>query len=86
MFRIMTFNANGIRSAAKKGFFDWFDGMQADVLCVQELKAQEQDLGPEFLKRAGYVCYVHTAFGLVLVTRSLMLKVVMWKQILVPLP
>lgn len=57
----MTFNANGIRSAAKKGFFDWFDGMQADVLCVQELKAQEQDLGPEFLKRAGYVCYVHTA-------------------------
>ena len=40
----MTFNANGIRSAADKGFWKWFHGQNADILCVQELKAQEQDL------------------------------------------
>ena len=37
MLRIMTFNANGIRSAASKGFFQWFAAQQVDVLCVQEL-------------------------------------------------
>ena len=40
MFRIVTFNANGIRSASKKGFWDWFDRQEADLLCIQELKAQ----------------------------------------------
>ena len=39
--RILTFNANGLRSAASKGFFEWFTGRDVDVLCVQETKAQE---------------------------------------------
>lgn len=48
--RIVSFNANGLRSAARKGFFDWFSGHDADVLCVQETKAQEHQLaGPEFM-------------------------------------
>ena len=48
--RIISFNANGLRSAATKGFFDWFADQHADVLCVQETKAQEHQLaGPEFL-------------------------------------
>ena len=52
--RITSFNANGLRSAASKGFFDWFAGQGIDVLCVQETKAQEHQLaGPEFLP-AGY--------------------------------
>jgi len=38
--RIITFNANGIRSAARKQFFDWFPRQDADVLCIQETKAQ----------------------------------------------
>lgn len=42
--RIISFNANGIRSAATKGFFDWFADQGADVLCVQETKAQEHQL------------------------------------------
>ena len=42
--RIISFNANGLRSAATKGFFDWFRGQDADVLCVQETKAQEHQL------------------------------------------
>jgi len=45
--RIVTFNANGLRSAASKGFFDWFAGQDADVLCVQETKAQEHQLTGE---------------------------------------
>ena len=37
-------NANGIRSAASKGFLDWFRRQDADVLCLQETKAQEAQL------------------------------------------
>ncbi len=42
--KIVSFNANGIRSATKKGFFDWFYSIDADVLCIQETKAQEHQL------------------------------------------
>jgi exodeoxyribonuclease III len=42
--RVVTFNANGLRSAASKGFFRWFARQRADVLCVQELKAQPEQL------------------------------------------
>jgi len=42
--RVVSFNANGIRSATRKGFFDWFYGIDADVLCIQETKAQEHQL------------------------------------------
>ncbi len=51
--RIISFNANGLRSAASKGFFDWFTAQKADVLCVQETKAQEHQLTatPEFRRR-----------------------------------
>ena len=43
--RILSFNANGLRSAASKGFFDWFAAHDVDVLCLQETKAQEDQLG-----------------------------------------
>lgn len=42
--RIVSFNANGLRSATSKGFFDWFVTQDVDVLCVQETKAQEHQL------------------------------------------
>src|SRR3546814_1385329 len=42
--RIISFNANGVRSAARKGFFDWFATQDADLLCMQETKAQEHQL------------------------------------------
>ena len=47
MFRIVTFNANGIRSAAKKNFWPWLDRQNADVLCVQELKGHASDFGED---------------------------------------
>jgi exodeoxyribonuclease-3 len=59
--RIISFNANGLRSAASKGFFDWFIQQNADVLCVQETKAQEHQLtGPAFLP-AGYKAWFRDA-------------------------
>lgn len=61
MLRVVTFNANGIRSAADKGFWQWFESIGADVLCVQELKAQEADLKPQVRDRAGYDSWVHCA-------------------------
>ena len=59
--KIISFNANGLRSAASKGFFDWFALQNADVLCVQETKAQEHQLaGPEFLPK-GYKAWFRDA-------------------------
>jgi len=42
--KIITLNLNGIRAAARKGFFRWMARTRADVVCVQELKAQDADL------------------------------------------
>ncbi|MCA1715254.1 MAG: endonuclease/exonuclease/phosphatase family protein, partial [Gammaproteobacteria bacterium] len=59
--RIISFNANGLRSAASKGFFDWFAGQDADVLCLQETKAQEHQLRlPAFLPD-GYTAWFRDA-------------------------
>lgn len=44
MLRIITANLNGVRSAERKGFFPWMARQKADVVCVQELKAQADDL------------------------------------------
>jgi len=43
MPRIISANLNGIRSAHKKGFFNWLAKQDADYICVQELKCQEAD-------------------------------------------
>lgn len=59
--RIITLNLNGIRSAAAKGFFDWLPEQQADIVCVQELKAQAADMTKEMLLPAGYYGYFHYA-------------------------
>ena len=59
--RIISFNANGIRSAATKGFFDWFAAQDADVLCVQETKAQEHQLGDGLFRPAGYNVFFRDA-------------------------
>jgi exodeoxyribonuclease-3 len=55
--RIVTLNANGIRSAARKGFFDWLQEQDADVVCIQETKAQVDQLTDPVFRPAGYHCY-----------------------------
>jgi len=46
MFRIITLNLNGIRSAVNKGLLEWLAAQKADVVCLQEVKAQLTDLAP----------------------------------------
>jgi len=55
--RIITLNANGVRSAARKGFFDWLALQDADVVCLQETKAQAGQIEDALYWPAGYRCY-----------------------------
>jgi len=61
LFRIITLNANGIRAAARKGFFEWMERQDADVVCIQETKAQEWQLTDDCFRPAGYHCYYEDA-------------------------
>jgi exodeoxyribonuclease-3 len=61
MLRIITLNLNGIRSAATKGFFDWLSKSQADIVCVQEVKAQANDIPPQIRNPPGYNGFFHYA-------------------------
>ena len=42
--RVITLNINGIRAGARKGFFEWLPKQHADVICLQETKAQMEHL------------------------------------------
>lgn len=59
--KIITLNLNGIRSASSKGFLDWLPQQRADLICVQELKAQAADMTEELLAPAGYHGHFHYA-------------------------
>jgi exodeoxyribonuclease-3 len=59
--RIISINLNGIRSATTKGFFDWLAQQDADVICLQELKAQAADMTEQMLMQHGYHGYFHYA-------------------------
>jgi exodeoxyribonuclease III len=61
MLKIISANLNGVRSASKKGFFDWMDKQQADFVCVQELKAQAADMTTDFLRPHGLHGHFHYA-------------------------
>ena len=61
MPKIISANLNGIRSAHKKGFFNWMGTQTADFVCVQELKAQHGDMTEEFLAPHGYHGHFHYA-------------------------
>ena len=52
--RVITLNLNGIRSAASKGAFEWLRAQNADVICLQETKAQESQLGGHDVEMPGY--------------------------------
>jgi len=53
MLRIITLNLNGIRSAWRKGLLPWAAAQNADIICLQELKAQHADLTAEFVPLKG---------------------------------
>ncbi len=61
MFRLVTLNLNGIRSAANKGFVDWATEVGADCMGVQEVKAQADDVAGRFEQVAGMNGHFHFA-------------------------
>ena len=54
--RVITANVNGIRSAAQKGFFQWLAQQDADVVCLQEVRAHPHQLEDPQFWPAGYHC------------------------------
>ncbi len=59
--KIISLNLNGIRSATNKGLYGWLKKQDADIICMQELKAQAVDLTPQMLNPEGYFGYFHYA-------------------------
>ncbi|MBV8345613.1 MAG: exodeoxyribonuclease III [Candidatus Eremiobacteraeota bacterium] len=55
--RVITCNVNGIRSALRRGFFEWVRAQDADVVCIQETRAQEHQLLPEAAALPGFTGY-----------------------------
>ncbi len=74
--RVITFNTQGIEQAADNGFFDWMSQQDADVVCLQNLKAKEYQLDGDRYHPEGYHAYFFDAFedgfsGVALYTRHL---------------
>ncbi len=59
--RIITYNVNGIRAAIRKGFIEWLKTDPADVICLQEIKANKDDIDIESIELAGYRSYFFCA-------------------------
>jgi exodeoxyribonuclease-3 len=59
--RILSWNVNGLRAVHKKGFLDWLKKEKPDILCLQETKAQEEQLSDELINVEGYHSYFSSA-------------------------
>ena len=58
--KVISWNVNGLRAAHKKGFLDWFNETNPDILCLQETKAHEDQLPEEVKSVAGYTSFFST--------------------------
>lgn len=59
--RIISYNVNGIRSAITKGFIDWLKTDPADIICLQETKAQKENVDYAAIEALGYSTYWFSA-------------------------
>ncbi|MGI9228320.1 MAG: exodeoxyribonuclease III [Gammaproteobacteria bacterium] len=59
--KIISININGIRAGHRKGFFNWLSKQKADVVCMQEIKAQPDQLVDDILEPAGYHAFFNSA-------------------------
>ena len=76
----MSWNVNGIRAVYKKGFLDWLKKSRADIVCLQETKAQEDQLPFDLTQPKNYFSYFNSAKrkgygGVVIYTKNKQLKV-----------
>lgn len=59
--KIITYNVNGIRAAVKKGFIDWLKTEKPDIICIQETKAQNNQIPTFEFTELGYHTYINSA-------------------------
>ena len=59
--KVISYNVNGIRAAVKKGLMEWLQAANPDILCLQETKAQPDQIDHELIKESGYHGYYHSA-------------------------
>lgn len=52
--KVLSYNVNGIRAALNKGFAEWLKVSQADVICIQEIKALKEQVDTKVLEDLGY--------------------------------
>lgn len=58
--KLISWNVNGVRAVLKKGFLDWLEVADPDILCIQETKAHIEQLPKELLEDHGYHTYWHS--------------------------
>ena len=61
MATIVSYNINGIRSVLRKDFDKWLARFNPDIICLQEIKANEEQFNKEIFENLGYTCYVNSA-------------------------
>lgn len=59
--KIISYNVNGIRAAVSKGLLDWLGAEQPDIFCIQESKAQPEQIDTTAMSALGYHSYIHSA-------------------------
>jgi len=73
--KILSYNVNGIRAALNKGFADWLNAAEPDVICLQETKALEEQIDTSLFEQLGYRHFWHSAqkkgySGVAILTKS----------------
>jgi exodeoxyribonuclease-3 len=61
MKKILSYNVNGIRSAISKGLTEWLKAVDADIICLQEVKAEPDQIDQAAFEALGYACYWYPA-------------------------
>jgi exodeoxyribonuclease-3 len=59
--KLISWNVNGIRAADRKGLYQWFQKTKPDILCLQEIKAQPEQLPPYLRNTPNYNVYINPA-------------------------
>ncbi len=56
-YKLLSWNVNGLRAVVKKNFLEWFQSQNADIVCLQETKLQQDQLPTELVNPEGYHAY-----------------------------
>jgi len=58
---VLTYNINGVRAALKKGLNGWLSVVDADIVCLQEIKAKPEQFDEQAFNKIGYECHINSA-------------------------